>query len=62
MLADVPDIDFAETVTLALFTVRIDGTRMGQTAAGWIADRAEGKAVAQPVVDVGFSTVERSSS
>ena len=56
------DIDFAETVTPALSTVRIDGTRMGQTAAGWIADRAEGKAVAQPVVDIGFSIVERGSS
>ena len=62
MLADVPDIDFAETVTPALSTVRIDGTRMGQTAAGWIADRAEGKTVAQPVVDIGFSVVERGSS
>ena len=56
------DIDFAETVTPALYTVRIDGTRMGQTAAGWIADRAEGKTVAQPVVDIGFSIVERGSS
>ena len=42
--------------------LRIDGTRMGQTAAGWIADRAEGKTVAQPVVDIGFSIVERGSS
>ena len=56
------DIDFAETVSPALSTVRIDGTRMGRTAAQWIADRAEGKAVAQPVVDIGFSIVERSSS
>ena len=56
------DIDFAETVSPALSSVRIDGTRMGQTAAQWIADRAEGKAVAQPVVDIGFSIVERSSS
>ena len=56
------DIDFAETVTPALSTVRSDGTRMGQTAAVWIADRAEGKAVAQPVVDIGFSIVERGSS
>lgn len=56
------DIDFAETVSPALSTVRIDGTRMGQTAAQWIADRAEGKAVPQPVVDIGFSIVERSSS
>ncbi|RQO82433.1 LacI family DNA-binding transcriptional regulator [Acidovorax sp. FJL06] len=56
------DIDFAQTVSPSLSTVRIDGTRMGQTAAQWIADRADGKAVAAPVVDIGFSVIEREST
>ncbi|CAN7333327.1 LacI family DNA-binding transcriptional regulator [Acidovorax sp. LjRoot129] len=56
------DIDFAQTVSPSLSTVRIDGTRMGQTAAQLIADRAEGKAVEEPVVDIGFSIIERESA
>ena len=56
------DIEFAQTVIPSLTTVRIDGTRMGQTAAGFIADRAEGKTVAEPVVDIGFSIMERESA
>jgi len=56
------DIDFAQTVSPSLTTVRIDGTRMGQTAAHLIADRADGKAVAEPVVDIGFSIIERESA
>ncbi|RZJ13874.1 MAG: LacI family DNA-binding transcriptional regulator [Acidovorax sp.] len=56
------DIDFAQTVSPSLSTVRIDGTRMGQTAAHLIADRAEGKAVEEPVVDIGFSIIERESA
>ncbi|MBV7543070.1 LacI family DNA-binding transcriptional regulator [Acidovorax sp. sic0104] len=56
------DIDFAQTVSPSLTTVRIDGTRMGQTAAQLIADRANGKAVTNPVVDIGFSIVERESA
>lgn len=56
------DIDFAQTVSPSLSTVRIDGTRMGQTAAQLIADRAEGKPVVEPVVDIGFSIIERDSA
>ncbi|RZJ59971.1 MAG: LacI family DNA-binding transcriptional regulator [Acidovorax sp.] len=56
------DIDFAQTVSPSLTTVRIDGTRMGQMAAQLIADRADGKSVAEPVVDIGFSIVERESA
>ena len=56
------DIDFAQTVSPSLSTVRIDGTRMGQTAAQLIADRAEGQPVAEPVVDIGFSIIERDSA
>ncbi|MFY3386539.1 LacI family DNA-binding transcriptional regulator [Paracidovorax sp. MALMAid1276] len=56
------DLDFARTVSPSLSTVRIDGTRMGQTAARLIADRADGKTVAEPVVDIGFSIIERDSA
>ncbi|WP_092957298.1 LacI family DNA-binding transcriptional regulator [Paracidovorax konjaci] len=56
------DIEFAATQSPSLTTVRIDGTRIGETAARFIADRAEGRAVAEPSVDIGFSIVERESA
>ncbi|RAR70175.1 LacI family transcriptional regulator [Paracidovorax anthurii] len=56
------DIEFAATQWPSLTTVRIDGTRIGETAARFIADRAEGRAVAEPVVDIGFSIMERESA
>ncbi len=55
------DIEFAATLAPSLTTVRIDGTRIGRTAAAFIADRAEGRAVPGPWVDIGFSIVERES-
>jgi LacI family gluconate utilization system Gnt-I transcriptional repressor len=45
-----------------LTTVRIDGTRIGQTAAQYIVDRAEGRSIAEPILDIGFSIVERKSA
>jgi LacI family gluconate utilization system Gnt-I transcriptional repressor len=42
--------------------VRIDGTRIGQTAAQYIVDRADGIAIAEPIVDIGFSIVERGTA
>lgn len=56
------DLDFAQTVSPSLSTVRIDGTRMGQMAAQLIADRAEGQPVADSVVDIGFSIIGREST
>jgi LacI family gluconate utilization system Gnt-I transcriptional repressor len=56
------DIGFAASVEPALTTVRIDGTRIGQTAAQYIVDRAEGRPIAEPIVDIGFSIVERRSA
>lgn len=56
------DLDFAADTFPALTTVRIDGTRIGQQAARFIVDRAEGRAVAQRAVDIGFSIVERESA
>jgi LacI family gluconate utilization system Gnt-I transcriptional repressor len=45
-----------------LTSVRIDGTSIGRLAARLIVDRAEGRGVAERVVDVGFSIVPRASS
>ena len=56
------DLSFARHAWPAITTVRIDGTGIGRLAAGFIADRAEGRAVGQPIVDIGFSLVERDSA
>jgi len=56
------DLELAASLQPALTTVRIDGTRIGRTAAQYIVDRAEGRAVPQPIVDIGFEIVERDSA
>ncbi len=56
------DLEFAASLTPALTTVRIDGTRIGETAARYIVDRAEGRPVEQPILDIGFSIIERESA
>jgi LacI family transcriptional regulator, gluconate utilization system Gnt-I transcriptional repressor len=56
------DLQFAADLQPALTTVRIDGTAIGRQAARFIVERAEGRAVVQPVVDIGFSIVERDSA
>jgi LacI family gluconate utilization system Gnt-I transcriptional repressor len=42
--------------------VRIDGTAIGRQAARFIVHRAEGRPVAERVIDVGFSIVPRASA
>jgi LacI family gluconate utilization system Gnt-I transcriptional repressor len=56
------DLAFAADLHPALTTVRIDGTRIGRQAAKFVVDRAEGRAVAEPVLDIGFSIVQRDSA
>ncbi len=56
------DLDFSADLHPALTTVRIDGTAIGRQAARFIVDRAEGRAPAQHVIDIGFSIVERNST
>ncbi|SNS49487.1 transcriptional regulator, LacI family [Noviherbaspirillum humi] len=56
------DLAFAVDTDPPLSTVRIDGSRIGALAASMLMDRIEGKAVAQPVVDVGFQLIERAST
>jgi LacI family transcriptional regulator, gluconate utilization system Gnt-I transcriptional repressor len=55
------DLQFARDLHPPLTTVRIDGTTIGRTAARLIVERAEGRAVADPICDIGFSIVERGS-
>jgi LacI family gluconate utilization system Gnt-I transcriptional repressor len=56
------NLPFSAGVLPALTTVHVDGPRIGRTAARFIIERAEGREIAEPVVDVGFSLVERASS
>jgi LacI family gluconate utilization system Gnt-I transcriptional repressor len=56
------DFAFAADTHPALTTVRIDGTAIGRQAARFIIDRAEGRPVAAPVVDIGFAIVQRASA
>jgi LacI family gluconate utilization system Gnt-I transcriptional repressor len=56
------DFAFARDLNPALTSVRIDGTSIGRLAARLIVDRAEGRTVAERVVDVGFSIVSRAST
>jgi len=56
------DLEFAGDLAPALTTVHIKGAAIGRQAAQFIVDRAEGRAVTQRVVDIGFSIVERASS
>ena len=56
------DLELAASLEPALTTVRIDGTRIGRTAAQYIVDRAEGRSVDEPIVDIGFEMIERASA
>ncbi len=56
------DQSFAQDAQPALTTVRLDGTRIGALAAELMIARAEGRPVAEPVVDVGFHMVVRDST
>ena len=56
------DLEFAADLHPALTTVRINGAAIGRQAAQFIVERAEGRAVAQRVIDIGFSIVDRHST
>ncbi|MBN3763808.1 LacI family DNA-binding transcriptional regulator [Burkholderia sp. Ac-20365] len=55
------DLDFATETTPQLTTVRVDGTRIGVSAARALLDRLNGEHE-RAFVDVGFSVVERESA
>lgn len=56
------DLDFAADLHPALSTVRVDGTAIGRQAARFVIDRAEGRAVDNRIVDLGFTVVARESA
>jgi LacI family transcriptional regulator, gluconate utilization system Gnt-I transcriptional repressor len=56
------DVPFVADMVPALSTVRINGGDIGQKAARFLMDRAEGRTVEPCIVDVGFSIVVRDSA
>jgi LacI family gluconate utilization system Gnt-I transcriptional repressor len=54
--------DFAAHMFPSITTVHVDGPEIGRIAACMIIDRCHGKPVEKPVVDVGFSMIERQST
>ena len=56
------DLAFAGDTHPALTTVRIDGTAIGRQAARFIVECAEGRAIEERVIDLGFSIVKRVSA
>lgn len=54
--------DFAAHLVPSLSTVLIDGPAIGRLAAQLVLARCRGEVVEQPIVDVGFSIVERQST
>ena len=56
------DVPYVANMVPALTTVHINGRDIGQQAADFLIDRAEGRSIKKPIVDVGFSIVERDSA
>jgi LacI family gluconate utilization system Gnt-I transcriptional repressor len=56
------DLEFAADLHPALTTVQINGGAIGSRAARFIVDRAEGRPVGEPIVDIGFAIVERQTT
>lgn len=56
------DVPFVSDMVPSLTTVRINGAEIGRRAAQALCARAQGQAIEQPVVDVGFAIVERESA
>ncbi|WP_224555456.1 hypothetical protein [Pectobacterium versatile] len=52
---------FVDTVQ-AITTVRIDRWKIGTDAAAMLAEKIEGKSVPSPIMDIGFSLIERESA
>ncbi|MBJ7221928.1 MULTISPECIES: LacI family DNA-binding transcriptional regulator [unclassified Brenneria] len=56
------DLDFASHNTPSITTIRIDRWKIGKDAAAMLAEKIEGKNVTEPIVDIGFSLIERESA
>ena len=56
------DVPFLADMVPALTTVRINGADIGQQAARFLIERAQGRPVEPHVLDVGFAIVERDTT
>ena len=56
------DVPFVADMLPSLTTVRINGGKIGLLAAQYLMDRAEGREVSEPIVNVGFSIIERDTA
>jgi LacI family gluconate utilization system Gnt-I transcriptional repressor len=56
------DIPFVSDMVPSLTTVRINGEQIGAVAAQFLIDRAENRPIANTIVDVGYSIIERESA
>jgi LacI family transcriptional regulator, gluconate utilization system Gnt-I transcriptional repressor len=56
------DVPFVSDMVPSLTTVRINGEQIGSMAAQFLIDRAEHRTVANPIVNVGYSIIERESA
>ena len=56
------DVPYVADMVPALTTVHINGGDIGRKAADYLITRAEGRFVEHPIVDVGFSIVQRDSA
>lgn len=56
------DVPYVANMVPALTTVHINGSNIARLAAGCLIARAEGRGVENPIVDVGFSIIERDSA
>jgi LacI family gluconate utilization system Gnt-I transcriptional repressor len=55
------DLDFAADLNPPLTTVRVDGAVIGRQASTFLIQRARGETIENPIVDIGFSLIVRSS-
>ena len=56
------DLPFSADTDPPLSTIHIDGAAIGQRAALALIDRIEGRAVARPILDMGFNLIRRLSA
>ena len=56
------DVPFVSDMVPSLTTVRINGEQIGAMAAQFLIDRAENRPVANTIVNVGYSIIEREST
>ena len=56
------NLGFSEGTSPPLTTIHVDGTRIGQLTGAMLVDRAEGREVGDPAVNVRYTIVERGSA